>query len=103
MSLSGTATISMKLPDALEKARNADHPIVIHMCTVKGKGYLPAELDPENWHGVGPFEIASGKPLYQSSEVETYENLTRDYLAGEDEKRSDSHCRHCRNAENIGI
>lgn len=70
-----------EIADALEKARNADHPIVIHMCTVKGKGYLPAELDPENWHGVGPFEIASGKPLYQSSEVETYENLTRDYLA----------------------
>lgn len=70
-----------ELADALEKARNTDHPIVIHMCTVKGKGYLPAEQDRENWHGVGPFEIASGKPLYQSSEVETYENLTRDYLA----------------------
>lgn len=70
-----------EIADALEKARNADHPIIIHMCTVKGKGYLSAELDPENWHGVGPFEIASGKPLYPSGEVETYENLTRDYLS----------------------
>lgn len=70
-----------EIADALDKARNADHPIVIHMCTVKGKGYLPAELDPENWHGVGPFEITSGKSLPPSDVTETYENLTRDYLA----------------------
>lgn len=70
-----------EIATALEKAKNAEHPIVIHMCTVKGKGYLPAEQDRENWHGVGPFEIVTGNPLSPSNETETYENLTRDYLA----------------------
>lgn len=70
-----------EIADALQKAKNTSHPVVIHMCTVKGKGYLPAELDPERWHYMAPFDIGTGKPLYQASQVENYENLTRDYLA----------------------
>lgn len=69
------------IADALQKVKNTDHPVVIHMCTAKGKGYLPAELDRENWHYMGPFDIGTGKPLYEAAPIETYENLTRDYLA----------------------
>ncbi len=39
-------------------------PIVVHVHTKKGKGYAPCENDSEGvWHGVGPFDITSGRPL----------------------------------------
>lgn len=72
-----------EITDALEKVKDIDHPVVIHMCTVKGKGYPPAELDRENWHYMGPFDIVTGKPKSKTAPVETYEALTAAYLAGE--------------------
>ena len=38
-----------------------DGPVLIHVLTKKGKGYEPAEKDPTSFHGVGPFDIATGK------------------------------------------
>ncbi|MFO7604873.1 MAG: 1-deoxy-D-xylulose-5-phosphate synthase [Desulfurivibrionaceae bacterium] len=38
-------------------------PVLIHVITTKGKGYAPAEETPDKYHGVGPFEINTGKPL----------------------------------------
>jgi 1-deoxy-D-xylulose-5-phosphate synthase len=46
----------------LEFARASDRPIIIHMLTKKGRGYPPALADPENFHGLGPFDIATGLP-----------------------------------------
>lgn len=66
---------------ALEKAKDTDHPVVIHMCTVKGKGYRFAEADKENWHYMGPFDIDTGKPRQEAIPAETYEALTAAYLA----------------------
>lgn len=66
---------------ALSGVKDADHPVVVHMCTVKGKGYRFAEADRENWHQRGPFDRATGEPLLPPDDVETYENLTRDFLA----------------------
>ena len=37
-------------------------PVLFHVLTTKGKGYLPAEEDPASFHGVGPFVKATGKP-----------------------------------------
>ena len=37
-------------------------PVLLHVLTTKGKGYLPAEEDPASFHGVGPFVKATGKP-----------------------------------------
>ena len=48
------------LMDALAIARDSDRPILIHVATTKGKGYAPAEKEPEKWHGVGPFDVATG-------------------------------------------
>lgn len=67
--------------EVLSRVKNTDHPVVVHMCTVKGKGYHFAEEDKENWHYMGPFDITTGKLRYEETPVETYENLTRDYLA----------------------
>lgn len=66
---------------ALEKVKDVDHPVVIHMCTVKGKGYRFAEADKENWHYMGPFDIDTGNPRQEAVPVETYEALTAAYLA----------------------
>ncbi|MBI3986135.1 MAG: 1-deoxy-D-xylulose-5-phosphate synthase [Lentisphaerae bacterium] len=52
-----------KLIGALEIARNSDEPILIHVATRKGLGYGPAEEDPEEWHGTGAFESATGRVL----------------------------------------
>lgn len=67
--------------EVLSRVKHTEHPVVVHMCTVKGKGYHFAEADKENWHYMGPFDITTGKLRYEVTPVETYENLTRDYLA----------------------
>ena len=67
---------------AFEKVRDADHPIVVHICTVKGKGYRFAEKSRETWHYMGPFDRETGDPLHTANGCETYEDLTRDFLKG---------------------
>ncbi|MBO5923768.1 MAG: 1-deoxy-D-xylulose-5-phosphate synthase [Lentisphaeria bacterium] len=44
-----------------------DRPVIIHVVTQKGKGYAPAEIAPERFHGVAPFNITDGTPLKKSS------------------------------------
>lgn len=47
----------------LENIRdNVDGPILVHVITKKGKGYRPAEENPGNYHGLGPFDIKTGTP-----------------------------------------
>ncbi len=48
------------LENVLRKVRNLSRPVVVHVVTKKGKGYEPAETTPENFHGVGPFNIEDG-------------------------------------------
>jgi 1-deoxy-D-xylulose-5-phosphate synthase len=43
-------------------------PILVHVVTKKGKGYSPAEKDSSLFHGIGPFEEKSGKPVCSGSE-----------------------------------
>ncbi len=51
------------LTETLETVRdNAQGPVLIHVLTKKGKGYGPAEKNPDVFHGLGPFDISSGKP-----------------------------------------
>lgn len=45
----------------LSLAKEADGPVLVHVITRKGKGYPPAERNPELYHGVGPFERDTGK------------------------------------------
>ena len=48
---------------ALKRAKNTKKSVVIQAVTIKGKGYKPAEEDQTGyWHGVGPFDIETGKP-----------------------------------------
>jgi len=52
-----------QLIDALEGAKAANHPVVLHINTVKGKGYDHAEKSPEVFHGISQFDINTGEPL----------------------------------------
>lgn len=51
------------LEKTFKKAKKSDKPVVIHVRTKKGKGYLPAEKDKTGyWHGVTPFDTETGEP-----------------------------------------
>lgn len=51
------------LLETLETVRdNSQGPMLIHVLTQKGKGYKPAEKNPDIFHGIGPFDIVSGTP-----------------------------------------
>jgi 1-deoxy-D-xylulose-5-phosphate synthase len=51
-------------------------PILIHVLTRKGKGYKPAEENPEFFHGLGPFDKETGKPL-KTSDKPSYTSIFR--------------------------
>lgn len=54
-----------KLDDLIETLKNvrdnSHGPVLVHVLTTKGKGYQPAESNPGDYHGVGPFDIDTGK------------------------------------------
>jgi len=49
------------LVETLNNVKRFREPMLIHAVTRKGKGYYPAEEDPSRFHGVGPFEISTGR------------------------------------------
>ena len=49
-----------RLCDALEGAKTIKGPVIVHVNTKKGKGYIPAEEKPSEFHGVPPFDCESG-------------------------------------------
>lgn len=54
----------------LENIRdNVDGPVLVHVITQKGKGYEPAEKNPGNYHGLGPFDIETGKPHFSPGPI----------------------------------
>jgi 1-deoxy-D-xylulose-5-phosphate synthase len=77
------------LLETLETVRdNSQGPMLIHVLTRKGKGYAPAEKNPDIFHGIGPFDIVSGTP-HSTKGIATYtqvfgETVTR--MAEKDEK-----------------
>jgi len=58
----------------LSKAKNIKGPVLIHVCTKKGKGYSKSEKNPDIYHGVEPFNIATGQSL-TIKKFETYTNV----------------------------
>ena len=67
------------LIEAFQKAKDTDHAVVVHINTLKGKGYAPAEQHKEQWHYNAPFDLKTGMPLYPA-DGEDYSSVTRDYL-----------------------
>ena len=68
-----------ELKEAIVSARNSLEPVVVHVKTIKGKGYTPAEKDPTFYHGVGPFNKETGE-LKSKSDLKTYTKVFSDKL-----------------------
>lgn len=60
------------LEDIFTKAKVIDGPVFIHVVTQKGRGYKPAELSPNKFHGTGPFNIATGEKITKKDAPATY-------------------------------
>ena len=52
-----------QLIEILTKVKNFTGPVLLHVVTKKGKGYKPAEKNPTKFHGIGPFDIETGKTI----------------------------------------
>ena len=63
-----------KLYRALREAQKMDHAVLVHVLTEKGKGYVPAEENPSKFHGIGPFDIATGD-VVEVKEKDTYTDV----------------------------
>lgn len=64
---------------AFKQVKDIDRPIVVHINTLKGKGYALAEEDKETWHWSAPFDIETGNLTY-NSDTENYDDLTALHL-----------------------
>ncbi|SDH08361.1 1-deoxy-D-xylulose-5-phosphate synthase [Desulfosporosinus hippei] len=51
----------------LDQAKNKKGPVLVHVVTCKGKGYKPAEENPDVFHGLGPFDPETGKVIKKSA------------------------------------
>ena len=51
------------LIETMENVKTFDNAVLVHVLTKKGRGYKPAEKNPALFHGVGPFDVATGKIL----------------------------------------
>lgn len=56
------------LVDLFNSVKDIDHPVVLHIHTVKGKGLKYAEENREAWHAGGPFNVEDGSPKFVSNE-----------------------------------
>jgi len=72
------------LMETLKQASKVQGPVLVHVITVKGKGYPPAEADSHTWHGLGPYKMESGKvvksagpPMYTKVFGDTLSTLAR--------------------------
>lgn len=63
------------LINILQRIKNISGPILLHITTKKGKGYLPAENEPDKFHGIGRFDIQTGKTLSKASSIPTYTQI----------------------------
>ncbi|ACM22005.1 1-deoxy-D-xylulose-5-phosphate synthase [Geotalea daltonii FRC-32] len=78
-----------QLIEIMQNVRSLEGPVLVHVVTTKGKGYQPAEDTPDKFHGVGPFDIKTGKVTGGKPGAASYTGIFGDTLcklAEEDEK-----------------
>ena len=59
---------------SIEVAKRVNKAVLIHVCTKKGKGYLPAERKPSQFHGTPPFVVKTGQPA-KAAKAESYTDV----------------------------
>ena len=67
------------LIEAFEKVKDTKKAVVVHINTLKGKGYAPAEQNKEEWHWHMPFDIATGESLFKGGEPD-FSDASLEYL-----------------------
>ena len=60
------------LREVFSEIRMMDGPVLVHVHTKKGRGYLPAEIEPDKFHGVGTFDVISGQVKKAEGAPPTY-------------------------------
>lgn len=74
----------------LEMAKKETKPVMIHVITEKGKGYLPSEHDTSGvWHGVGPFDIETGNFITKKDNKVTWSEVISNHLIELTKKNKD--------------
>lgn len=63
------------LLDVFEQAKQLKGPLLIHVETCKGKGYMPAEKAPDKFHGIGKFDVAAGTAFKKAGAKPTYTSV----------------------------
>ena len=76
------------LISAFKKIKDTNHPVLVHICTLKGKGCCAAETNKENFHWILPGALDT-KDDTLSSQTETYEKITADFIL-EKQSKDDS-------------
>lgn len=71
---------------AMERAKLVDGPVIIHCVTRKGAGYEHAEDKPDEFHGVGPFSVATGKTSSKKNGLLSYTEVFGRSLVAEAER-----------------
>lgn len=74
-----------RLIDAFTSVKDIDHPVVLHVQTQKGKGYLPAERHMEDWHWFPAFIPETGEPVRKLS-GENYDDIACEFLLNKIQK-----------------
>jgi len=77
------------LIECLQNLRDIKKPLLFHCVTTKGKGYPYAEEDPQTYHGVGPYEIATGQMRGKGAGAATFTDAFAEALidAAREDKR----------------
>ena len=64
----------------LQKVKDISHPVVVHIHTLKGKGYDIAEKNKEAWHWTVPFNRENGKPTISFGSAENYTSIANEWI-----------------------
>ena len=71
-----------------KEAKKVEGPVLVHVLTTKGKGYVPAEKNPSKYHGVNPFDVKTGETTGKKSQ-DTYTDVFSNIICklGEEEEK----------------
>jgi 1-deoxy-D-xylulose-5-phosphate synthase len=69
-----------QLISVFNKVKDTEHPVVVHIHTIKGKGFEFAEKNKEQWHWGMPFVLETGESKFSMGDAEDYGDLTGKYL-----------------------
>ncbi len=75
--------------DVFQNAKSVGGPVLVHVVTQKGRGYFPAEIKADKFHGVGPFMVSTGEAIKDPEAPESYTNVFADILVDVADERDD--------------